>query len=133
MEADLAEKAAFCRRQAVASTFGQLSDPSFLPKLEAVCGSRRRRLSHGRRPPGGRPRTVAGRSQPRPQAAARQAAGAAARSGSGQQGGPRGADGAEGGDAGERGHGGCRRTAARCRRGLRAFEPGVEPRLLWLR
>eukprot|EP00964_Phaeocystis_antarctica_P117187 scaffold81013_cov64-Phaeocystis_antarctica.AAC.5 len=51
-----------------------------------------RRLSHGRRPPGGRPQTVASRSRARPQAAARQIAGAAARPGSGQQGGPRGAD-----------------------------------------
>eukprot|EP00964_Phaeocystis_antarctica_P069233 scaffold42026_cov102-Phaeocystis_antarctica.AAC.1 len=32
----------------------------FLPKLEAVCGSRWEGLSHGRRPPGGRSRTVAG-------------------------------------------------------------------------
>ena len=32
----------------------------FLPKLELVCGSRQLgRLSHGRRPAGGRPRTVA--------------------------------------------------------------------------
>eukprot|EP00964_Phaeocystis_antarctica_P095972 scaffold62358_cov64-Phaeocystis_antarctica.AAC.1 len=53
--------------------------------------------SHGRRPPGGRPRTVAGGSRARPQADARQAAGAAARPGSGQQGGPRGAADAEGG------------------------------------
>eukprot|EP00964_Phaeocystis_antarctica_P053275 scaffold31259_cov69-Phaeocystis_antarctica.AAC.1 len=47
-----------------------------LPKLE--CGSRALARSHGRRPPGGRPRTVAGGSRARPQAAARQAAGAAA-------------------------------------------------------
>ena len=44
---------------------------------------------HGRRPPGGRPRAAAGLSRARPQAAARQAAGAAAGPGRGQQGGPR--------------------------------------------
>eukprot|EP00964_Phaeocystis_antarctica_P153963 scaffold122436_cov52-Phaeocystis_antarctica.AAC.4 len=49
--------------------------------------------------------------------AARQAAGAAARPGSGHQGGPRGADSAEGRERG------CesRRRLARCRRGRRAF------------
>eukprot|EP00964_Phaeocystis_antarctica_P126477 scaffold90162_cov56-Phaeocystis_antarctica.AAC.5 len=70
--------------------------PSFLPKLGRVWVAAAKGLSHDRRPPGGRPRTVAGGSRARPQAAACQAAGAAARPGSGQQGGPRGAGGAEG-------------------------------------
>ena len=64
----------------------------------------------------------------------RQAAGAAARPGSGHQGGPRGAERAEGR---ERGYQGRRRRATRCRgcrpvrcrRGWRAFERGAEPRL----
>eukprot|EP00964_Phaeocystis_antarctica_P067480 scaffold40849_cov60-Phaeocystis_antarctica.AAC.1 len=60
--------------------------PTAMPRLSAPNLRRAWPRSHGRRPPGGRPRTVARRPRPRPQAAARQAAGAAARPGCGQQG-----------------------------------------------
>eukprot|EP00964_Phaeocystis_antarctica_P073021 scaffold44775_cov59-Phaeocystis_antarctica.AAC.3 len=74
--------------------------------------------SHVLGPPRGRTRTAHGRARARLQAAARQVAGAAARTGSGHQGGPRGAGGAE---CQERGcHG--RHRPVRCRRGRRAFE-----------
>jgi hypothetical protein len=88
------------------------------------------RTVHARRPPRGRAWTASGRARPRRQAAARQAAGAAARPRSGHQGGPRGAEGAEGR---ERGCQGRRRRAARCRQERRASERGAEPRLHRLR
>eukprot|EP00964_Phaeocystis_antarctica_P061031 scaffold36440_cov41-Phaeocystis_antarctica.AAC.3 len=69
------------------------------------------RTLHARsRPPRGRARAARDRARPRLQAAARQASGAAARPGSGHQGGPRGADGAEGRERGCQGH----LCAARC-------------------
>eukprot|EP00964_Phaeocystis_antarctica_P145549 scaffold111634_cov45-Phaeocystis_antarctica.AAC.4 len=84
------------------------------------------RTLHARRPPRGRTRAASGRARPRLQTAARQAAEAAARPGSGHQGGPRGAGGPEGR---ERGCQGRRRRTSRCRRGRHAFARGAEPRL----
>eukprot|EP00964_Phaeocystis_antarctica_P008810 scaffold4786_cov65-Phaeocystis_antarctica.AAC.2 len=84
------------------------------------------RALHARVPPRGRAWAARSRARPRLQAAARQAAGAAARPGSGHQGGPRGAGGAEGR---ERGCQGRRRRIARFRREWRAFKRGAEPRL----
>eukprot|EP00964_Phaeocystis_antarctica_P148468 scaffold115333_cov57-Phaeocystis_antarctica.AAC.1 len=92
------------------------------------------RTLHARCPPRGRAWAASGRSRPRLQAAARQAAGGAARPGSGHQGGPQGAGGAEGRERGCQGRRyrptRCRgRRAARCRGGRRAFAGGAEPRL----
>ena len=87
------------------------------------------RAVRARRPARGRARPTRGRAKPRPQAAARQAAGATAGAGSGHQGGSRGA-----GDAQGRERGCCQgRRRSRCRRAWRAFERGTEPPLHRLR